>query len=123
MSYFLGIEVRNQPDNSVVLSQTKYIKDLLKNAAMSDAKGMLTPMTLALKLSVSGDAKVHNSQLYRSIIGGLQYTTISRLDITFTGNDIDDRKSTNGFCIYLGPNLISWASKKQDVVSRSSTEA
>ncbi|KAF2288520.1 hypothetical protein GH714_008124 [Hevea brasiliensis] len=36
---------------------------------------------------------------------------------------IEDRKSTTGFAIYLGRNLVSWASKKQRSVSRSSTEA
>jgi hypothetical protein len=36
---------------------------------------------------------------------------------------VDDRKSTSGFCIYLDPNMISWGSKKQATVSRSSTEA
>jgi hypothetical protein len=35
----------------------------------------------------------------------------------------NDRKSTTGYAIYLGPCLISWGAKKQSVVAKSSIEA
>ena len=34
----------------------------------------------------------------------------------------EDRRSTSGYCVFVGGNLVSWKSKKQSVVSQSSAE-
>lgn len=39
------------------------------------------------------------------------------------GGCIETRRSTGGFCTFLGSNIISWSAQKQQSVSRSSTEA
>lgn len=47
-------------------------------------------------------------------------TTFS--DADWAGSQ-DDRRSTSGYCIFLGPNLLNWSAKKQPRVTRSSTKA
>ena len=39
------------------------------------------------------------------------------------GGCLNTRRSTMGWCMFLGDALISWRCKKQDHVSKSSTEA
>jgi hypothetical protein len=62
-----------------------------------------------------------------SIYHGLQYKpgplSINAYSDADYAGDPDNRHSIGGYCLYLGPNLISWSSKTHKTVSRSSTEA
>jgi histone deacetylase 1/2 len=172
----LGIEVKKISDG-LVLTQGKYASDLLVKVGMKNCKSSPTPLSTSEKLSAhEGEALgPEDSTRYRSVVGALQYLTLTRPDISFSVNKvcqylhapttihwtavkrilryikdtltvgitfkksmstlisafsdadwagcIDDRRSTGGFAIFLGPNLVSWSAKKQPTVSRSSTEA
>lgn len=49
-------------------------------------------------------------------VGRLIYT-----DAHWVGS-MEYRRSTTGYCIFIGGNLVTWRSKKQAVVARSSVE-
>jgi Reverse transcriptase (RNA-dependent DNA polymerase) len=172
--YFLGIEA-NFNEKGLCLTQTKYLIDLLKRTNMATTKLVFSPMASGTTLSKEDSSFFDNPTLYRSVVGALQYATLTRPDISFSVNklsqfmhqptemhwsavkrilrylagsldtglqfyrkstiqihaysdadwagSIDDRRSTSGYCIFLGSNLVSWCAKKQPTVSRSSTEA
>jgi hypothetical protein len=59
---------------------------------------------------------------------GLLYTRQGNLHVEcYTDADwagsLDDRRSTSGYCVFVGGNLVDWRSKKQSVVARSTAEA
>ena len=57
--------------------------------------------------------------LFNGVHGQLQIKTFT--DSNWAGFP-SDRRSTTGYCTFLGNNLITWKSKKQELVARSSAE-
>lgn len=82
LSFFLGVEVDHTP-TGLLLSQCKYIKDLLLKNNMHLAQPVSTLMASYLKLSKFDTPTFDDGTLYRSIIGGLQYLSFTRPEISF----------------------------------------
>lgn len=82
----MGIEVSHQHNGSLLLTQTKYIRDLLTQANMVNVKGVPTPMLSTCKLSKHNYTSFVDPSLYRSIVGALQYVSLTRSDIAFSVN-------------------------------------
>ena len=176
LHFFLGIEVKKHKDG-LHLSQEKYATDLVRKVGLQGCKPSFTPLSSSEKLSLTEGQLLNqeDSTKYRSLVGALQYLTLTRPDISFAVNKVcqflhapttvhwtgakhiaryvkhtlsiglnfskssstlvsafsdsdwagclDDRRSTSGFAIFFGPNLISWCARKHATVSRSSTEA
>ncbi|XP_014523648.1 uncharacterized protein LOC106779943 [Vigna radiata var. radiata] len=173
LNYFLGLEVHYTTDG-VFLSQTKYAQDILSRAKMLDAKPTATPLQPHIQLTTTGDPFSDPTQ-YRSLVGALQYLTITRPGLSYAVNlvsqflqapttdhfqavkhilryvkgtmsyglsftrgaslnvlgysdadwarCIETRRSTYGYSIFSGGNLVSWSAKKQPTVARSSCES
>ncbi|KAB2617188.1 hypothetical protein D8674_013057 [Pyrus ussuriensis x Pyrus communis] len=101
LHYFLGVEVKYVADQ-MHLSQAKYALDLLQRTKFWDAKSISTPVSCGQKLSAYDGEAYDSLDLYRSVVGALQYLTITRPDLSYAVNQ---------------------SSKKQKTVSRSSSEA
>uniref|UniRef100_A0A803Q2E8 Reverse transcriptase Ty1/copia-type domain-containing protein n=1 Tax=Cannabis sativa TaxID=3483 RepID=A0A803Q2E8_CANSA len=87
LNYFLGIQV-TKTDHGLLLSQTKYLQDLLSKGDMQNVNTQNTPMNSGLKLSNYGSEPMEDVTLYRSIFGALQYATITRPELTFSVNKV-----------------------------------
>eukprot|EP00253_Pinus_taeda_P019172 PITA_19172 len=80
LSHFLGLQI-SQTRAGLCISQTKYLKDMLKKYGMEDCAPMSTPMTTNCKLSKDDDFPLVDASHYRSMIGALLYLTATRPDI------------------------------------------
>jgi hypothetical protein len=92
LSYFLGVEVvPNQ--QGILLSQRRYILDILARTHMTDAKPVLTPIPTSPPLLKSGTALPDPTE-YRTIVGSLQYLLIIRPDLAFAVNKLSQYMHT-----------------------------
>ena len=80
LTFFLGLQVY-QLDKGIFISQTKYIKDVLKKFKMVDSKPVSTPMITGCKLSKNDESLEVDHTMYRSMIGRLLYVTTTRPDV------------------------------------------
>jgi hypothetical protein len=80
LSYFLGLQIKQMKNGSFV-SQSKYIKDMLKKFRVDEAKEISTHMGTNRNLD-SGN--MVDQKLYRSMIRSLLYVTASRPDVMFS---------------------------------------
>jgi histone deacetylase 1/2 len=106
LSFFLGIEVKKTKEG-IVLTQQKYATDLLARVGMKGCKPSPTPLSTTEKLSAYEGEPLgyEDSTRYISIVGGLQYLTLTRSDIAFFVNKI---------CQYLhAPTTVHWTATKR----------
>jgi hypothetical protein len=89
LHYFLGIAV-NPTKDGIILSQDKYARDLLKRAGMAACKPVSTPLATGEKLvaHIGTPFGSNDATHYRSIVGALQYLTLTHPDIYFVVNKV-----------------------------------
>jgi len=105
LHYFLGIEIKRSRDG-LKLSQEKYVADVIQRAGMSKCKPINTCLSTAEKLSASKGQRLgpEDYTRYRSIVGALQYLTLTRMNISF---------SVNKVCQFLHePTTLHWSAVK-----------
>ena len=97
IKFFVGLQVY-QIKHGIFISQSKYIKEVLKTFGLEDFKPVSTPMVTSLKLSKNDESSKVNQTLYKYMIGKLQYVVHSRPDIALVVGILckSQRKSLNG---------------------------
>jgi hypothetical protein len=80
LSLFMGLQI-HQRIQGIFISQTKYIREMLKRFRMKYCKPVITPMQTSCKLRKYDDSKSIDQRQYRSMIGSLLYVTTSKQDV------------------------------------------
>lgn len=78
--------MKYQADGSLIVTQIKYIRDLLFKVNIEEANEVYSPMLSHCKPNKFGSDSMWDSFLYRSVVGVVQYVTLIRQDITYYMN-------------------------------------
>ncbi|XP_019055697.1 PREDICTED: uncharacterized protein LOC109115785 [Nelumbo nucifera] len=87
LHYFIGIEAHSTA-TGLTLSQQRYITELLCHTHLDGAKPASTPMATSMKLSKFSGTSLADPTEYQSVVGALQYVTLTRPDISFVVNKV-----------------------------------
>ncbi|KAL0545996.1 hypothetical protein IC582_015900 [Cucumis melo] len=147
LKYFLIMEVARSKEG-ISMSQRKYTLDLLTEIGMLGCCPADTPIEFNCKLGNSDDQVPVDKEQYQCLAPyeehmeaikrimrylkttpgkWLMFRKTNKKNIeAYTDSDwigyVVDRKSTSGYCTFVWGNLVTWRSKKQSVVARSSAE-
>jgi len=86
LHYFLGVEVNKV--EAGLLSQRRYILDLLKKTKMHEAKPISSPIASSSSLSAFSGDPMEDPTQYRIIVGSLQYLSLTGPDLGFAVNRV-----------------------------------
>ncbi|XP_022880403.1 uncharacterized protein LOC111397630 [Olea europaea var. sylvestris] len=82
MSYYLGIEVKQNGDN-IFIFQEAYAKKFLERFKMQNCNPVSTPIGCGTKMPKYDESTKVDPFLYRQLVGSLRYLTCTRLDILY----------------------------------------
>ncbi|RDX71602.1 putative mitochondrial protein, partial [Mucuna pruriens] len=144
LKYFFKIEV-SYSKQGIFISQRNYILNLLKET------GKLRSKTSQVPIEENHKIRCEESPTIEKLVRKLIYLSHTRPDISYVvsvasprkgllfrkegtlsmeiytyvyyAGLVMDRRSAYGYCMFLGGNLVTWRSKKQNMVSQSSAKA
>ncbi|XP_022003783.1 uncharacterized mitochondrial protein AtMg00810-like [Helianthus annuus] len=87
LHYFLRIEAVHH-SKDLILSQQKYLLNILQRSGLSDCKPMSSPMCSSQVLTIDDSLPLSDPVRYCQVVGALQYATLSRPDIAFAMNRV-----------------------------------
>ncbi|THH08108.1 hypothetical protein EW145_g2931 [Phellinidium pouzarii] len=144
--WLLGLEIKHNRDaKTIALSQTAYINSILRRFNLQDIKPVSTPMEVNMQLHSSQvpqtaeeTAEMRNALLWNTVKHVFRYLNGTKsLWLTYGGvengflkgcGDADgsmqeDRHAISGNAFLIDGGAVSWFSKRQEIVSLSTTES